>query len=754
MRAGSGKAAPVILALFIGLYIVPLSLRPLSAPDEYRYGEVAREMIASGDWIVPRLNGMPYFEKPVLGYWLIGVSILGLGESAWAIRLPSAVATGATAVLLFLLLRRFGRDRREGPLAAAAWLTTLLPFAVGVMGILDGILTFFVTATMTGLYLALQEESSARRRWWLVGAGLAAGCAFMTKGPIGWALPAVSLVPWLVIRGRVRQFARLSWLPASVALAVVGPWAIAVHLRSGFWYRFIVVENLQRFVHPGRDQHPAGPGYYAVYLIPAALPWVFLLPAALKALWRRRGEGGAGLSLLAALWFAVPFVLLSASSGKLLTYILPCIVPLLILVIRGGSHVASRETPGRGLRWAAGLMGGAGAALSLALLAGMHQRVLNADPQAGGSGDEIIILIGTVGWVAAGLAGALARNGWSTLRWIAVAPLLFLIGAHALGSEGAFHGSPEELIRRNLARAGPRVVLVGDSTVTQALCWITGRDDVFVFGGAGEMEYGFDQTESREPLDPEGLRRLIEQSDTPVVLAMRWARWEHYRTKFPQLVSEERDNSFVAIVFRAGGEASAAGGDPPLPARQTGAHHGSMRERLDSLGDESPKGHDSVPRLEDTDDEPLEAGGLRYALHLGMRGQDVVSARIQAREHEVAVIPCGQAPAADNLIPRREVDRHLRLGHRATSHQGAEDARAAAIGVVPEAREEGLARKDGIGAAPSGSGGAAGRHASGPGQHVNPALKVRAGGRDVEPLDRRLPVVMIPGMQADLVSCR
>jgi hypothetical protein len=107
-RRSSMAFSIVVLAAFCLIYIAPLPVRPLYMVDETRYAEIPREMIATGDWVVPRLVGLRYFEKPVLGYWVTALSILSLGETRFALRLPSALAMGLSAMLLVLLLRRSG----------------------------------------------------------------------------------------------------------------------------------------------------------------------------------------------------------------------------------------------------------------------------------------------------------------------------------------------------------------------------------------------------------------------------------------------------------------------------------------------------------------------------------------------------------------------------------------------------------------------------------------------------------------------
>jgi len=94
----------LVIAFFVLVYFVPLGVRPMVGPDEFRYAEIPREMLATGDWVVPHLDGLRYFEKPVLGYWLNAASIAVFGENAFAIRFFSSVAAGVSALCVFLLL--------------------------------------------------------------------------------------------------------------------------------------------------------------------------------------------------------------------------------------------------------------------------------------------------------------------------------------------------------------------------------------------------------------------------------------------------------------------------------------------------------------------------------------------------------------------------------------------------------------------------------------------------------------------------
>ena len=97
------RALPALLGLFAAAYLLPLGAAPLFTPDEFRYAEIPREMIAGGDWVVPRLNGLRYFEKPPMGYWLVGGSLSAFGLNPFAARLPSALSAGIVAFVVFLL---------------------------------------------------------------------------------------------------------------------------------------------------------------------------------------------------------------------------------------------------------------------------------------------------------------------------------------------------------------------------------------------------------------------------------------------------------------------------------------------------------------------------------------------------------------------------------------------------------------------------------------------------------------------------
>ena len=254
---------------FILAYLLPISSRPLLRPDEFRYGEIPREMLASGDFMIPRLLGVRYFEKPVLGYWLTAASFRLLGENRFALRLPMALAVGCTALLLGLWIRRERRDPELALFAALFFLSTGLAFALGTTAVLDGILCLFTTATILCARLAVcTERWNFERAAWLVLCGVTAGLGFMTKGLVAWAVPGLTVGVWLLWEKRFTVFLWLPWIPLAALAVTVFPWVRGAHCADAdFWRYFIVVEHFQRFNEEVGSQHPEPFWYFIPVLL-------------------------------------------------------------------------------------------------------------------------------------------------------------------------------------------------------------------------------------------------------------------------------------------------------------------------------------------------------------------------------------------------------------------------------------------------------------------------------------------------------
>ena len=149
----------MLFLLFLGMYIAPLSFRPMITPDEFRYAEIPREMVESGNWVKPRLAGMDYFEKPALGYQMTAVSFKIFGYNNFALRFPPALATGLTALLLVLFLRRYTRNDRIAVMGGVLYLDMGLVFALGNCAVLDAQVTLFLEPAVALFYTQVAKQA-------------------------------------------------------------------------------------------------------------------------------------------------------------------------------------------------------------------------------------------------------------------------------------------------------------------------------------------------------------------------------------------------------------------------------------------------------------------------------------------------------------------------------------------------------------------------------------------------------------------
>lgn len=316
----------VLLAFALAWFGV-LDCRKLIKPDEGRYAEIAREMAASGDWVTPRLNGIKYFEKPPLQYWVTAASFKAFGENEWTARLWPAI-TGFLGILLawYAGHRLFGA--RSGAFAATALTSSLLYLGMGHFNTLDMGLAFFMESAVVGFLLAQQGE----RRWmWLAWGALA--LAVLSKGIVAPVLTGATLVTYSLLSRDFSPWRRLE--PGHgivIFLAIAAPWFIAVSLANPEFPRFFFIhEHFERFLT--RVHHRYQPAWYFVpILLIGALPWTTMASQALVGAWRRTATADFQPRRFLLLWCLVVFGFFSASGSKLPSYILPLFPALALLV--------------------------------------------------------------------------------------------------------------------------------------------------------------------------------------------------------------------------------------------------------------------------------------------------------------------------------------------------------------------------------------------------------------------------------------
>ena len=330
------RRAPLLLLLLLCsvTFLAGLGRPAIGDSDEAFYAEAAREMRERGDWLTPYYNYQTRFQKPVLYYWLIGVTyeVAGIGEAQ--ARLWAALSGVGLALLTAVAGRRW-RDPQTGLLAGAIVATSFGYFSIGRLSLPDLPLAFLVTLTVYAVLVGTLEDHRRATRW-LALAGAAAGAAFLTKGPVGLVVAALAVLPaWWLERERLAITARGALTGLAVAALVGAPWYVAMYLAHGQAYldSFFLGDNLERFA-TSRFNDPRPPWFYLPIVVGGMLPWTPLAAAAGPPvlLWLRRRAGVPLLVWRLSLWALMPLLFFTASIGKQPRYILPVLPPLALLL--------------------------------------------------------------------------------------------------------------------------------------------------------------------------------------------------------------------------------------------------------------------------------------------------------------------------------------------------------------------------------------------------------------------------------------
>jgi 4-amino-4-deoxy-L-arabinose transferase-like glycosyltransferase len=348
--------AVLLCVLFAAAWFGPLDTPRLFEPDEGRYGEIPREMVASGDWITPRLDAVKYFEKPPLQYWATAVVERVFGPAAWTVRLWPCL-TGLLGMAMSYALARAIYDRRVAWLAAIVQGGAMLYFALARFATLDMGLCCTLQLAMSALVLLAHRGPAAppgdphdsrpgsaladATAPLLLGSGIA--LAVLSKGLIGIVIPAAVAALYLLWQRDWSLLWRAKPWWSLLALAVLAaPWFVLVSLRNPeFPYFFFIHEHVARYLTRVHERYQ--PAWFFVPVLAAGfLPWSTLLPQALQAGWRA-ARGGDRASAMLLVWAAVVFVFFSLSQSKLMPYILPMFPALALLTGRTIAGFAPRR---------------------------------------------------------------------------------------------------------------------------------------------------------------------------------------------------------------------------------------------------------------------------------------------------------------------------------------------------------------------------------------------------------------------------
>jgi 4-amino-4-deoxy-L-arabinose transferase-like glycosyltransferase len=313
--------------------------RPLYSPDEGRYTNVALNMLENGDWLRPTLHPeVEHWAKPPLTYWSVATSIAVFGRHEFAARLPGALAFAGTVLLMFRLGRRF--VPRQPWLPALTYATFAFPPLASNLVTTDTLLTFFETlqaVAFVELWWAATPALARRARLLL---WLAAGLAFMTKGPPGLLVLAACALFAFVSEQWPGLRKLFSWDGLAVFLVVGGTWYAIVAVREpGVLHYFLVEEVVNRVATDKMHRNAEWYGALKIYVptvVLGMLPW---LPLLVRALWRER----AGFlervrandeARLLACWFLLPLAVFVIARSRLPLYLLPLFVPLAVMAAR------------------------------------------------------------------------------------------------------------------------------------------------------------------------------------------------------------------------------------------------------------------------------------------------------------------------------------------------------------------------------------------------------------------------------------
>ncbi len=332
--SGRSWLEPLLLGLVLALWFgYELGDRALWAPDEGRYAEIPREMVETGDYLTPRLNGVKYFEKPPLVYWLQAGAIKTFGLGEWALRLwPAGFGLLGCLAVYFIGRRLYGR--RTGLFAAVILAISPLYDFMGAILTLDMPLTALLTVALGAFLIGTRAPPGMARRGWFYLFYLTSALTVLTKGLVGIVIPGMVIGAWIAILGEWRLL-RAMYLPTGLLLflAVAGPWHYFVAQANPEFNQFYFVhEHLQRYLTKVHQRYE--PMWFFIPVLFAGMyPWSAFLPHMLRDMsrgfWRERRQHREIWFL--CLWALLPFLFFSLSSSKLIPYILPILPPLALL---------------------------------------------------------------------------------------------------------------------------------------------------------------------------------------------------------------------------------------------------------------------------------------------------------------------------------------------------------------------------------------------------------------------------------------
>jgi 4-amino-4-deoxy-L-arabinose transferase-like glycosyltransferase len=408
--------AAILLCSYLFLFF-NLGSYSLKEPDEGRYAEIPREMVVTGDYLVPHLNYVRYFEKPPLFYWMTALSYRIFGISEWSYRFPNALAAFFCVLATWFFTRRWFGEK-TALLSSLVLVSSFGFFAMAHVVTIDMLFSFLLVCSLLCFY----EYYRGRKTLFLYFSAMGLAFATLAKGPVAPVLLCFTVLLFLFSEKRLVFLRAMVTVKAILVFALVAvPWFLAMSIwEKGFFDFFFIDQHVLRFLTSKHNR--TGPIYYFFpVLLGGLFPWSVFIPRAIVRYWR------ATELRLFFIWIAVVFGLFSLSESKLMPYILP-IFPCFSIVL---GYLFSKE-------WTKAAEWGAEIAVLTALffclaLAGLGYGSINMDPYWRALLHELHPLERMRG-LSLAIAGVsivtFALMGFKKMR--TRLPLLFLLGGFSL----------------------------------------------------------------------------------------------------------------------------------------------------------------------------------------------------------------------------------------------------------------------------------------------------------------------------------
>lgn len=531
-----------ILAVF---WFGTISLRPLLEPDEGRYAEIPREMLASGDWVTPRLNDLKYFEKPPLQYWATAAVYSVFGVKEWTSRAYAFLL----AFLCLPMAHAFARRAFESADVAAASVLALAvnpAFAViGRINLLDSAFTFFLSAALFAILVAMRSEPrSPREHGWMLAMWASLGLAMLTKGLAAPVLCGATLVIYSLFTRQWQLWLRLRWISGlALFAAITVPWFVVVARRNPeFLHYFFIHEHFQRFA-TDVSSRPGPWWYFLPFIAVAVAPWAAVL-------WRQRGTATQALlaprdaalrvDLFLLIWIVVVTVFFSASQSKLVPYVMPAMPALAVLL----APLIARDP--RSTRaatwWVAGSLGVF--AVALLVYARRYSDTIPTGVSVSAAGTVIAVTWLVFDFVAWRRREGLAQAAWriaavSVLGWSLIAFGYSIVDRHP---------STRDLVNAMRPHVGAGTQLFSVGQYRQTVAPYLGRT-LRLVNYRGDLDFGLSQEVPDAEMSIEQfIQRWEGLKDGVAVIAAR--RFADLEPRLAPFVVVARDRSSVVIKRR------------------------------------------------------------------------------------------------------------------------------------------------------------------------------------------------------------